>query len=101
MGVLDTFKRKPFPPAQKREIDRLIENLIRIGQQEDFLSERPGGAFNAQCRHTGAREIGKRLAAWGGSELMEYALKKVRKSLGATLAAHLSYAWTDIQNWVP
>ncbi len=101
VGLFDIFGRKPYPSAQKNEVDHLIENLVRIGQKEDFLSERPGGSFNAQCRHTGAREIGARLAAIGGFELMEYVLKRIRKRLGANLAAHLSYAWTDIENWVP
>lgn len=101
MGIFEIFSRKPYLPAQKSEVDRLIENLIKIGQKEDFLSERPGGSFNAQCRHIGAREIGQRLASIGGFELMEFVLKKVRKRLGANLAAHLSYAWTDIEKWVP
>jgi hypothetical protein len=101
VGVFEIFGRKPYPPAQKNEVERLIENLVRIGQKEDFLSERPGGSFNAQCRHAGAREIGVRLAAIGGFELMEFVLKRIRKRLGANLAAHLSYAWTDIENWVP
>lgn len=101
MGILDIFRKKPYPPAKKQEIERMIDQLIRIGQKEDFLSERSGGAFNAQCRHIGAREIGQRLADIGGFELMEFVLTRVRKRLGMNLAAHLSYAWTDIQHWVP
>ncbi len=101
MGLFDFLGKRPYPSAQKNEVERLIENLIRIGQTEDFLSERPGGSFNAQCRHAGAREIGARLEAIGGFELMEYVLKRVRKKLGSNLAAHLSYAWTDIGKWVP
>ncbi len=101
MGILDIFSRKPYLPAQKGEIERLINNLIQIGQKEDFLSERPGGSFNAQCRHIGAREIGRRLDTMGGFELMEFVLKRVRRRLGANLAAHLSYAWTDIGKWIP
>lgn len=101
MGLFDFLGRRPYPAAQKNEVERLIENLIRIGQTEDYLSERPGGSFNAQCRHAGAREIGARLETIGGFYLMEYVLKRVRKKLGANLAAHLSYAWTDIGKWVP
>lgn len=101
MGILDLFGKKPYATADKKEIDRMIENLIRIGQKEDFLSERPGGSFNAQCRHIGAREIGQRLAEIGGFALMEFVLKRIRKRLGANLAAHLSYAWTDIEKWIP
>ncbi len=101
MGIFDLFGKRPYQPAQKKEIDRMIENLIRIGQKEDFLSERPGGSFNAQCRHIGAREIGQRLAEIGGYDLMEFVLKRVRKRLGSNIAAHLSYAWTEINKWVP
>ena len=101
MGVLDFFKKPPYPSSIKPEIDRMIENLVRIGQQEDFLSERSGGSFNAQCRHVGAREIATRLADIGGFPLMEFVLKRMQKKLGARLAAHLSYAWTDIHDWVP
>lgn len=101
MGFFDLFSKRPYPASQKPEIDRMIENLVRIGQKEDFLSERSGGSFNAQCRHVGAREIGQRLADIGGIRLMEYVLKVVRKRLGMQLASHLSYAWTDIQKWVP
>lgn len=101
MGIFDLFGKKPYPAANKKDIDRMIENLVSIGQKEDFLSERPGGSFNAQCRHIGAREIGQRLAEIGGFALMEFVLKRIRKRLGANLAAHLSYSWTDIGKWVP
>ncbi len=101
MGIFDFLGKRPYPSAIKPEVDRLIENLVRIGQKEDFLSERSGGSFNAQCRHVGAREIGARLADIGGFDLMEYVLKRVRKRLGPALAAHLSYAWTDVNHWVP
>jgi hypothetical protein len=101
VGAFDFLKKHPYPSALKPEIDRMIQNLIHIGQKEDFLSERSGGPFNAQCRHVGAREIGQRLGEIGGFELMEFVLKKVKKQLGPNLAAHLSYAWTDIHKWVP
>jgi hypothetical protein len=101
MGIFDFLAKRPYPSTLKPEIDRMIENLVRIGHKEDFLSERSGGSFNAQCRHNGAREIGTRLAEIGGFELMEYILKRIRKRLGPALAAHLSYAWTDIKGWVP
>jgi len=93
--------KRPFPAASKPEIDRMIHDLIRIGEREDFLSERSGGPFNAQCRNSRAIEIGKRLNEIGGFDLMEFVLKKVRKRLGAKISSHLSYAWTDIGKWVP
>lgn len=101
MGIFDFLSKRPYPASLQPEIQRMIENLVKIGQKEDFLAERSGGSFNAQCRHVGAREIGQRLAEIGGFPLMEYILKIVRKRLNPTLAAHLSYAWTDIHNWVP
>jgi hypothetical protein len=93
------FRKPPYPPNLKPEVDRLIDELIKIGQLDDFLSERPGGPFNAQCRHTRARDIGRRLGEIGGLPLMEMAQQKVRKKLGANLAAHLEYAWTDVGPW--
>ena len=102
MGLLDyLFGKNLVPTELKPEVNRMIEDLVRIGQKEDFLSERSGGAFNAQCRHNRAREIGERLNQIGGFELMEQIYKKIRKRLGTQLAAHLSYSWTDIGKWVP
>ena len=102
MGFLDFLFGKNLVPAKlKPEVNRMIEDLVRIGQQEGFLSERSGGLFNAQCRHIRAREIGERLNEIGGFELMEQINKKIRKRLGTQLASHLSYSWADIGKWVP
>lgn len=102
MGFFQSlFGRRPFPADRKDEVERMIADLVRIGKVDDFLSERPGGSFNLQCRHIRAREIGGRLNDIGSMELMEYAQRRVKKSLGENLAAHLSYAWTDIGKWIP
>ncbi|MEN4011952.1 MAG: hypothetical protein AB1453_12180 [Chloroflexota bacterium] len=102
MGLFDfLFEKKPYPSDMRVEVERMIEDLARIGEKEGFLSERSGGAFNAQCRHIRVREIGARLNQIGGFALMEYVQKKVRKRLGANMAAHLAYAWTEIGKWVP
>ncbi len=101
MGFLSDLFHRPYPAHAGREIEKLLDELVRIGKMEDFLSERPGGAFNMQCRHVRAREIGKRLEELGGLELMEYMQKKVRKRLNPTLAEHLGYAWSDIGKWAP
>lgn len=102
MGFLDfLFGKRLVPAALKPEVDRMVEDLVRIGQTEDFLSERPGGTFNAQSRHIRAREIGQRLNEIGGFELMESIYKRVKKRLGAQVADHLSYAWAEIGKWVP
>lgn len=91
---------RPFPPEHKQEIDHLLEELIKIGEREDFLSERPGTPFNAQCRHVRAREIGKRLDELGGFALMEHVYLRVKKKLGSRLASHLEYAWSEIGTWL-
>ena len=101
MGFLHDLFSKPYPTHAQNEIDRLINELVQIGRTEDFLSERPGGSFNIQCRHSRARDIGKRLDELGGIELMDYIIKKVAKRLSPNLASHLSYAWTEIGKWVP
>jgi hypothetical protein len=78
----------------------LVSELIRIGETDDFLSERPGPPFNFQCRHIRSREIGKRLDELGGLRLMEFVHKKVKKKLGKILVSHLEYAWSEIGNWI-
>lgn len=100
MSLLDLFK-KPYPQANAQEVNRLLEELIRIGIQDDYLSEFPGRRFNAQCRHIRAREIGTRFHQVGGQELMSYAYRKVRKQAGKSPSSHLEYAWKDIGDWQP
>jgi len=84
---------------QRREAERLIDALVGVGRTDDFLSERPGGQFNAQCHNVRARAIGKRLHEIGGLPLMMAAYRKVKKRLGANMGAHLEYAWDKIGDW--
>jgi hypothetical protein len=101
MSLFDfIFKPLPYPPEHKAEVGKLITELIQIGKTDDFLSERPGRPFNAQCRHVRAREIGLRLNNIGGVPLMEMAYRRVKKSLGVSLASHLEYAWSEIGSWL-
>ncbi len=101
MGILqDLFGSKPYPPHAKQEVERLINELARIGETEDFLSERPGPPFNLQCRHIRTRDIGKRLNEVGGLALMEYVHDQVKKKVGVKLISHLEYAWAEIGDWV-
>lgn len=101
MNFFDSlFSPPPYPSDRKPEVDKLITELIKVGKMDDFLSERPGGQFNAQCRNMHAREIGQRLHEIGGVPLMELAYRRVRRSLGKNMAAHLGYAWTDVGRWV-
>ncbi len=99
--LADLLGMVPCPAHARNEVDQLLNELLRIGETDDFLSERPGGAFNIQCRHIRAIQIGKRLYELGGNKLMEYSLRKVKKKLGKTIFAHLEYAWDDIGQWVP
>jgi len=85
---------------QKREVDGLVKELVLIGTREDYLSERPGGAFDNQCRHRRGREIGTKLDQIGGYPLMWKVYKIVQKKAGKTLASHLEYAWVDVGRWM-
>jgi len=95
------FKPRPYSAANSREVHSLLEELIRIGIKEDYLSEIPGYGYNSQCRHIRTREIGKRLHELGGNELMSWAFARVRKQAGKVPASHLEYAWNDIDDWQP
>ena len=98
--LTDMFAKPPCPSHAKQEVDRLIEELITIGKREDFLSERPGGGYNMQCRHIRTREIGTRLNQIGGFSLMEFASNKIRRKLGKNMFDHLEYAWSEIGKWL-
>ncbi len=101
MGLIaNLFGIIPCPAEKKDEASRLIDELLRIGKQDDFLSERPGAGFNSQCRHVRAIEIGKRLNEIGGSPLMVFTLHKIKKKLGKEIYAHLEFAWDEIGQWV-
>lgn len=101
MGFLaNLFGIIPCPADKKVEVEKLIDELLRIGKQGDFLSERPGGGFNAQCRHIRAIQIGKRLYEIGGNPLMEFTLSRIKKKLGKEIYAHLEFTWDEIGQWV-
>ena len=97
---MSIFGSKPYPKEHKDEVEKLIKELYAIGERDDFLSERPGYPFNAQCRHMRAREIGQRLNEIGQFDLMEYAAQRVRKKMGLTLFSHLEFAWSEIGTWM-
>lgn len=95
----DMLMGAPVSGHQKVEAEKLLEELIRIGANDDYLSERPGGNFNVQCRHVRAIAIGKRLWEIGGLDLMNWAFRKVRRKLKRQIASHLEYAWDRIGDW--
>ncbi|HNZ13041.1 MAG TPA: hypothetical protein PKL11_05240 [Anaerolineaceae bacterium] len=106
MNLLERlFGMPPYPPEAREEMRRLVDELVRIGIEDDYLSERPGAPFNAQCRHVRAREIGKRLHDLGGLKLMVWTREAVGRKLGRRdalrLLQHLDYAWAEIGEWMP
>jgi len=96
-GIMDGSP--PCKGGDKPEVDSLLAELIKIGRNEDFLSERPGAGFNVQCRHVRTIFIGRRLNEIGGIELMEWVHKKVKRKLKGQLASHLEYAWDGVGKW--
>ncbi len=98
----DLFSKPPFPAEQKQEVNNLLEELVRIGANDDFLSERPGAGFNVQCRNIRAIAIGRRLDQLGGKILMEWVFNRIRKRLTKVnkgLPDHLLYAWDGVGGW--
>ena len=93
------FFSKPFPGQYNDEIKCLMDELVQIGQKEDFLSERPGGLFDRECRHIRTREIGQRIFDIGGADSMEWVIRKITKRIGKDLAAHLESCWFRIGNF--
>jgi len=96
---MSIFKPSPVPRHARAEVQQLLDELIRIGTTDDFLSEHPGYGFNGQCRHIRTRQIGQRLLDLGGLDLMQWVFMKVKRKIGKQLAAHLEYAWAEIGNW--
>jgi len=80
-----------LPSEQKKEVNRLLEDLVKIGRLDDFLSTSPGGQFDIRCHHVGARRIGMRLHQIGGLELMQAARWHVERKLKGVMAEHLDY----------
>jgi hypothetical protein len=99
MAFIRDFLSPPYPSRQRDEVERLLNELLQIGKMEDFLSERPGGSFNIQCRHIRAIQIGKRFDEIGGLAMMEFAKRRVRRRLGVQLTSHLDYCWEGIGTW--
>ena len=98
----DLFGVAPCPPENKLELDKLVKELLVIANEDDFLSEHPGGVFNVQCKHVRARAIGKRLEEINGVELMEWVFDKVKKKLGkhgSRTTEQLGDCWNDMGKW--
>ena len=89
----------PIPTGARPEVEKLLAELLRIGQTEDFLSERPGLSYNRDCRHVRTRQIGARLDELGGLNLMAYVHRQVKRKLGKILGEHLEAAWDKVGPW--
>jgi hypothetical protein len=89
----------PCPAGDRPEVEKLLEELIRIGRDDDYLSLTIGQGFNMDKRHIRARAIGKRFHELGGMGLMQWALKKVQRRIKRQLAEHLEYAWDGVGEW--
>lgn len=112
-----------------KEADQLVDELIKIGLDEGFITSsdarfcgacgyetikegqkrkcpRCGRAqnrrhFNGKHMHKHARGIGKRLYELGGMKLMQTACARVRGELGPSLGRELEVAWAYIGTWLP
>jgi len=103
MGFFDfLFSGRPpgVSSTNRQEVESLLQELVEIGHVQDFLSERPCSGFNAHCHNIRARAIGRRLDEIAGMALLNFARERVRRKLGANLAAHLDYAWDEIGEWI-
>lgn len=105
MSFLETIFGNPairkLSPESRREVQRLLDELVNIGHTDDFLSLQPGGAYNIRCHHVRARQIGTRFNEIGGLELMSAARAFIKRKLKSSLAEHLDYCWSDIGGWKP
>jgi len=92
---------RKLPPETKKEVSKLLAELVKIGKLDDFLSTQPGGSFNVRCHNIHARRIGERLNDIGGLELMQAARSHVKGQLKDVMTEHLDYCWQDIGEWQP
>ena len=44
-------------PHDKAEVKKMIDQLVKIGKMDDFLSLAPGGPFDIQCHHRDAKAL--------------------------------------------
>jgi len=83
----------------KAEVKQMIEELLKIARQDDFLSITPGGSFDIQCHHREAKQIGRRLNQMGGGPLMMAVRQTVKYKLKDVLAEHLDHCWKGVGDW--
>jgi hypothetical protein len=90
---------RALDPQTKAEVKKIVEELVKIGRLDDFLSLTPGGPFDIQCHHRDAKQIGRRLNQIGGMPLMMAVRQTVKYKLKDVLAEHLDHCWKGIGDW--
>jgi hypothetical protein len=92
-----------------------VDELMRIGFTDGFLSAQPGGKFDDYNRHIRTREIGTLIAAIGQRGVFEaggralasdlllgIVISHVEKKMGyRSNSACLKFAWDGIGGWCP
>ena len=82
------------------EADRLVDELIKVGCREGFLSSEPGDRFDQNGRSIRAQQIGQRLNEIGGLRLMKIAWWRVRFAISPGPASRdLDITWDLIGDW--
>ena len=103
MSLFNRFFGEPeiraLDPQNKAEVKRMIDELVKIGRMDDFLSVAPGGPFDIQCHHRDAKQIGRRLNQIGGIPLMTAVRQTIQYKLKAVLAEHLDHCWKGVGDW--
>ena len=98
-STLDPEDNTPLCPDAV-EIDAFVNELVHIGQNEDFVSD-PGGVFDHNGCHKRAREIGMYVSERGGIHLMQTVWYRVTAVLGPERGRSLEIAWGFIGDWWP
>ena len=95
MSLFNRFFGEPeiraLDPQKKAEVKKMIDELVKIGRMDDFLSVSPGGPFDIQCHHRDAKQIGRRLNEIGGLSLMMAVRQTIKYKLKDVLAEHLDH----------
>lgn len=127
--IEDKGMEKELRLKKGKEVDKLVDELIKIGLDEGFITSSEakfcsacgyetikegqkrkcpscGRAqnrrhFDEKYRHIRARGIGERLNKLGGMKVMQTACAIVGDELGSTLGRELEAAWAFIGGWMP
>ncbi len=103
MSIINRIFGEPeirlLDPQRKAEVKKMIDQLIKIGKTDDFISLAPGGPFDFRYHHREAKAIGQRIHEIGGVELKMAVRQTVKYKLKDVLAEHLDHAWKGIGDW--